>query len=142
MSNFILWIVIFSLFAVIPAGIVYVMLWSRLIADERRISEALGGRDDINRIDQQYKAVLEQLAHANASILGLDESMGALNNKLNSRERVERMREKREKQEEEQPAKPEYSQEELFPLPPESMPHAMAKPGNGQGRMILKRKEF
>lgn len=136
-SNVLYLCIILCLCAVIPAVIVYCVLWSRLISDERRIDSALGSRDDINRIDQQYKAVIADVSKLTAELDATKETIQAYHNRLNARERVERQREKR-------AAAEQPEQEEMFPL--QSIPQMPLQfPGQDNGKtekkLVLRRKE-
>jgi len=120
---------------VIPAGVGFIVIYSRLIADESRINTALGGRDDINRIAQQQKDVLIEMEKHAAKIAGLDESFHSLCNKVASRQRVDTRAAKREQEPVDQEEPPQL----MFEPPPQQQ----QQPNNGgQKRMVLVSKSF
>jgi len=107
-----------------------VALWARIIADESRINDALGGAADIARIDTALKQVFETQAHLRADVTGLLESFGSLASKYANRikadEQAARRQEKKEQEEQEQP--------EMIPLQP-------VEPSNGKAKKTFYRVE-
>jgi len=141
MSNIGYLLIIFTLLAIIPAGVVYVVLWMRQIAAEKRIGEALGGRDDIARLQVQQRDLNEKVLSSEAKILSLDESLKYFNNKQNARDRWEKRKDKKD-DDDEDPAPVTVpgveQQQSQFPQYT-AMPPAAAAPSNGgRPRFVVK----
>jgi Skp family chaperone for outer membrane proteins len=142
MTNQQLFLIIIALLAVIPSGVVFVVLWTRQLDQNTRINAALGGKDDINRIEQSQKDLDLKIAKHDTAIVGLQESFANLVNKVNSRQRTERIQASRDKEQEEPDKVPEgYEQQNMFPP---VFPLDQRKQNNGgeNKRMVLRVKNY
>jgi len=136
-------LIIFTLLAIIPAGVVYVVLWMRQIAAEKRIGEALGGRDDIARLQVQFRDLNEKVLSGEAKTASLDESLKYFNNKIAARDRWQQRKEKKDEDDDDPTpvTVPGVEQQQIqFPQYPQ-MPPAAAAPSNG-GRPKFVVKQF
>jgi len=102
MSNLPLLIVIFALLSILPAGVVFMVLWSRLMAHDNRISAQLGVRDDIIAVQNQHKNTVVKLGELDALIASLDDRLKNYNNRMTAYNRHEAVAAK-EKEPEEKP---------------------------------------
>ena len=94
MQNLPLIIVICALLSILPAGLVYMVLWARLMAHDNRISAQLGVKDDIIAVQNQYKNTLARIAELDAQIASLDDRLKNYNNRLSAQARHEKEKEK------------------------------------------------
>lgn len=100
MSNLPLIIIICALLSILPAGVVFMVVWARLMAHDNRISAQLGVKEDIIAVQNQYKNTLVRLAELDASICCLDERLKSYNNRLTVEKRHEKEKEKEEEPQE------------------------------------------
>jgi len=139
-----IWLILFALFSIIPAGIVYVALWARIIADESRINDALGGAADIARIDTALKQVFENNAHARADINGLQESFGSLASKYANRIKADEQAARRQEKKEQEEIENEMHDAPHVLTPPGFIQYQPpAEPANGKAKKTFYRvKQF
>lgn len=100
MTNLPLLIVIFALLSILPAGVVFMVLWSRLMAHDNRISAQLGVRDDIIAVQNQHKNTVVKLGELDAFIASLDDRLKNYNNRMTAYNRHEAAAAKEEPKEE------------------------------------------
>jgi hypothetical protein len=100
MSNLPLIIIICALLSILPAGVVFMVVWARLMAHDNRISAQLGVKEDIIAVQNQYKNTLIRLAELDAAISSLDERLRSYNNRLTVERRHEKEKEKEEEPQE------------------------------------------
>ena len=94
MSNLPLIIVICALLSILPAGVVFMVVWARLMAHDNRISSQLGVKEDIIAVQNQYKNTLARIAELDADIASLDDRLKSYNNRLTVQTRHEKEKEK------------------------------------------------
>lgn len=133
MNNNALLLIVMILAAIIPALIVYCVVWMRQVADERRIDSALGSSEDVVRVEQEQKELNLALSKLDARINSLQESFASLNNKIIARNRVENKNERKQKEsdEGEEDEFLKKNQTTLFPFPAptaEQPPASAVKP--------------
>jgi len=128
MGNIVYLLVIFALFAILPAVAVGYALLVKILSAERRIDSLDSRRAQIEVIETEVSSLRRDLETAKARMISLDESLSFLNNKWNARSKSEaqaerRNREKEEKENDEQGAiyengKPVAVQQAIeFPFP-------------------------
>ncbi len=141
MTNAQLTLIIIALLAIIPAGVVFLSLFSRLISHERRIEDALGGKEDINRLEQSYKDLYTEIEKIKTKQCGLDESFIAMTNRVNARSRWENRTKPEKEQEPKEEKEPEF---ELPPGMPPVFPLDRPQPSNGgqMQKMVLRKKSL
>ena len=134
MSNLQLTLIIVGLLSILPSIIIFTVLWARLIEHARRIEAALGGKDDIQRLETENKDLISSQTKIQSLIESLNESLLNLINKINSRHRTEQIKEAKEKKEEEDEEEDIDKISPVFPLdaPVNAQPR--------QTKMILQRK--
>lgn len=93
MTNLPLLIVIFALVSILPAGIVFMVLWARLMAHDNRISAQLGVREDIIAVQNQHKSTVVKLGELDALIASLDDRLKNYNNRMTAYNRHEAAKE-------------------------------------------------
>jgi hypothetical protein len=141
MTNQLLILIIIALLAIIPAGVSFLVLFTRQLEQNTRINAALGGREDIIRIEQKQKDLTTDIVDMQTKFNGLTESFSNLNNKVIARNNRERPRQEKEDQETPAPGKEaQFTQEELFKYGAVPMERPGQKTTGGNGihkRMIL-----
>jgi predicted nuclease with TOPRIM domain len=142
MNNQQLFLIIIALLAIIPAGVVFLVMWTRQMAQERRIEAATVAKGALDAVQQEQKNIFAEISKRDAKLNSLEESFANLNSKLNSRARVEQMAEKRTKKTEDEEKSEQLDWTKLpgaFPLEPQR------EPGNGgeqPRRMVLRPKSY
>jgi hypothetical protein len=109
-----LFLIIIALLAIIPASVAFIVLWSRMVAQDTRINAALGGKEDIIRIENEQKDVNIRIVKLENEIVGLKESFASLSNKMNSRLSREKKTEKENDNEDDGALPRGITQEDLF----------------------------
>lgn len=118
MQNLPLIIVICALLSILPAGVVFMVLWSRTMAVENRISAQLGVKDDIVAVSTELKKSIARSDALDVEISKLDSRLNTYNNRLSVTARHEREREKAEEPDEISPvAEQQLQQFNLFNKP-------------------------
>lgn len=103
MNNTVLFLIIVCLCAIIPAGVCFIAVWARQMADGRRIERALDAAESVKNIEHSYERMQASYYDMEKKVTTLGESFQNLTNKINSRQKVEEnARRRREKEEEEQ----------------------------------------
>jgi hypothetical protein len=94
MTNLPLIIVICALLSILPAGVVFMVVWARLMGHDNRISSQLGVKEDIVSVQTQYKNCLLRLDQHDGEIASLDDRLKTYNNRLTANNRHEKNKEK------------------------------------------------
>ena len=123
MQNLPLIIVICALLSILPAGVAFMVLWSRIMDVENRISAQLGVKDDIVAVSTELKKSIARSDALDVEISKLDSRLNTYNNRLSVTARHEREREKAEEPEEITPeAEKQLQQFNLFKQPINTQP--------------------
>ncbi len=101
MSNLPLIIVICALLSILPSGVVFMVLWGRLMLHDNRISSQLGVKEDIIAVQNKNKELIIRIEELDAAICSLDDRMKTYNNRLTAQQRHEKEKER----------EPEYDEE-------------------------------
>lgn len=118
----------------IPAGIVFLALYTRLLTVERRQDALSGDSDRVKSIIVKQEDLNGIIARQEQQIISVKESIGNLNNKINSRQRTENKRER-----ELEVGTADADSEIAFPSPP--VPTTPFQQQQPQPRLILRRKD-
>jgi hypothetical protein len=100
MSSLLFYVIIFALWSIIPALIVAVVLFLRIVSDERRIEAGEMRKLDIDNILATINKHRDELAEVQAKALSINESLQFLNAKWNARMRTESQAEARKEKKE------------------------------------------
>jgi peptidoglycan hydrolase CwlO-like protein len=139
MTNQQLILIIVSLLAIIPAGVAFLVLFTRQLEQNTRINAALGGKEDIVRVEQKQKDLAADVVDMQTKFNGLNESFSNLNNKVIARNNRERPHQEKEIKEEPGNGKTtEFTQEELFKYGAVPIPqHEQGTNGGVKKRLIM-----
>ena len=96
MSNLPLIIVICALLSILPAGTVFMVLWSRLMLVENRINAQLGIKDDIAAVTTDNKKTIARIDALDGEIIKLDSRLTTFNNRITAQARHEKDKEEKE----------------------------------------------
>ena len=96
MSNLPLIIVICALLSILPAGTVFMVLWSRLMLVENRINAQLGIKDDIAAVTTDNKKTIARIDALDGEIIKLDSRLTTFNNRITAQNRHEKDKEEKE----------------------------------------------
>lgn len=89
MNNQVLFLIIVCLCAIIPAGVCFVAVWARQMADGRRLERALDALEAVKNIEHSYERMQSLYYEQEKRVTSLAESFQNLTNKINSRQKVE-----------------------------------------------------
>lgn len=119
MDNLTAIIIIAALCAIIPAGIVFLTVWSRIISQKADIEGAQRAAADVIRVDDRLNHAISDLTELKYRFQELDESLTRFNSKLAAREKAFQAAEKKaaKEQEPDQVAHPQPLPAQPQPLP-------------------------
>jgi len=101
MDSFLFWVIIVAIWSIIPALVSAMLLFMRILADERRLEAMEIRKLDFDAIMAELSKVKSAVLDAQADIDSQKESLGFLNSKWNSRLRFEQAADKRNAKEKE-----------------------------------------
>jgi len=95
MTNLYYLTIIIGIWSIIPAGVVSLVLFMRILADERRIEGMEIRKLDLDNVENSLTQMRNKIAVTESNVLSLQESLLTMNNKWNSRLRFENSAERK-----------------------------------------------
>lgn len=95
MTNLYYLTIIVAIWSIIPAGVAALVLFMRMLADERRIEGMEIRKLDLDNVENSLTQMRNKIAVSESNILSLQESLQNMNSKWNSRLRFEQAAEKK-----------------------------------------------
>jgi hypothetical protein len=124
-------VIIFALLSIIPAGIVFLVMWAKNQEVLRQFDRIMHDADVLDNLEKAQKLLYGDQESIKLDIASVKESFQRLSNKIASRSRPERLERERQREDQDrEPDQPQHEQQTIeFPFnTPNQQPPAAERP--------------